>query len=237
MMSDAMRTTGAGFGKARSEHAPWVATGLVAVALAVPGCGWLGIDDEQGALIASGDGHVDVNGVTNEPTGPVATAATIQTPIGELAVETYDSELGPCVTFHLPEQRKQAQCLQTSGIVPDKDVTGAPGASIEGINGAAWNAGLVHDDIGMLHYGLAHPSIVEVHVEVEDGGDPAVFDVIRAPNVADLRAFVAWSGPDDARHRLVGYDGHGCQVDTETVDVRGRHGGEKPGLPRADDGC
>lgn len=236
MLSEAMRLTGTGAGKGAARRAVVAAAGLAAVALLLPGCAWLGIDDAM-SVMESGDGRVDINGVANEPTGPVATAAKVQTPIGELTVETYDSKLGPCATFHLPGQRNEAQCLQTSGIVPGKDVTGAPGASIEGINGAAWNAGLVHDDIGMLHYGLAHPSVVEVHVEVEDGDDPAVFDVVRAPNVAGLRAYVAWSGPDDGGHRLVGYDEQGCQVDADTLDVRAGPEGQKPGIPEAGQGC
>lgn len=236
-MTDAIRPTGTVIGRDLVRRFVLVTPVLVAVALAMPGCAWRGIDDDTMTVIDSGDGRVDVNGVTNEPTGPVATAATIQTPIGELTVETYDSKLGPCVTFNIPRQGRDAQCLQTSGIAPDKEVAGAPGASIEGINGAAWNAGLVHDDIGMLHYGLAHPSVVEVHVEVDDTNDPAVFDVIRAPNVAGLRAYVAWSSPDDAGHRLVGYDGQGCEVDADTVDVRAGPEGQKPGIPEADQGC
>lgn len=125
---------------------------------------------------------------------------------------------------------RNAGCLRASGVDPDKPVTGNPDSgSAEGINGWGWNAGLTHDDIGMIHAGLAHPTVTKVAVEPPDEGPPLLeFATLTAPNVEGLAVYFAYSPPGVARYRLVAYDAHGCQVDVDPVDLAGMQA-EPPG--------
>lgn len=175
--------------------------------------------------VGSGGGTMEVNGVPNEPTTDKVVALRLESPLGIVAVETYDSQIGPCYDVVFPDGRREANCLLTSGIDPSRSVTGGPEGSIEGLNGATWNAGLTESGIGMFHHGLAHPTVRTVTVEPDDGSTARSFPVVRAPNVDGLAVYLAWSDEGVDRYRLGGYDADGCLIDQEPIPL----GNARPG--------
>jgi hypothetical protein len=187
-----------------------------------------------GETVEVGGGRVSINGVANEAAGTKVVALRTDSPLGELVVQTYDSKLGPCYDLVFEDGRREAQCLASSGIIPDKEVTGNPTTgSIEGLNGPAWNAGLTESGIGMMHYGIAHPSISKVHLEPSDGGGAIEAHLAEAPNIPGLKVYVVWTPPGMDQYRLAGYDDNGCGVDSSLHSVTGG----MPGPPGAANNC
>lgn len=210
---------------------------LAPIVILVVGAGWaqarsLGIFG--GETVEIGEGKVSINGVDNEATASKVVALRTDSPLGELVVQTYDSKLGACYDLVFEDGRREAQCLAASGITPDQEVTGNPTTgSIEGLNGPAWNSGLTESGIGMLHYGIAHPSISKVQLEPSDGGEAIEAKLADAPNIPDLKVYVVWTPPGMDHYRLAGYDDNGCMVDSSLYSVTGGI----PGLPGAENGC
>lgn len=198
-----------------------VRTGLmvgIVMLILTPACGVVDRLSGSGAeTVESGGSTVEVNGVPNEPTTAKAEAMRLDSPLGIIVIETYNSQIGPCYDLVFPDSRREANCLHGSGIDPTKPVTGRPDDSIEGLNGPSWNAGLTESGIGMFHHGIAHPTVRTVTVEPEDDSTATSFPVTRAPNVDGLAVYVAWSVEDVDRYLLAGYDADGCLVDWEHV--------------------
>lgn len=180
--------------------------------------GW-GADggDLEMTTVESGGGVVAIDGVQNEPTTAKVEMMRLASPLGVVALETYDSKLGPCYDVVFPDGRREANCLRASGIDPSKPVTGRPDGSIEGLNGPSWNAGLTEPGIGMFHHGLAHPTVRTVTIEPADGSTATSFPVVPAPNVNGLAVYVAWSPEGLDGYLLAGYDADGCLVDWQPV--------------------
>lgn len=191
---------------------------LPVVAVLATGCWSFGVEVTE----VSGD-RVTINGVSNDPVGEVVVAGEVETPLGAFVVSTYDSRIGPCYDVRFPDGRSEAGCLAGSGIDPTRPITGRPGDSIEGLNGGWINLGLEDPGapVGILHHGLAHPTVTTVTVE-PDGGEPfGSFPVLAAPNVDGLVVFLAWATPGLDRYTLAAYGADGCLLDADEVALGG----------------
>lgn len=191
---------------------------LVPALLLLAGCG-LGTRGET--LSVSGD-RIEINGTPNEATGAKVEAARIPTPAGDFVVWTYPSRVGPCYDLEYPDGERTAGCLETSGIKPHQPVAGrgGPGTSYA-INPAAFNYGMTTDaDIGMVLHGAAHPAVEEVRIMPLDGStEPLLFTPFDAPNVEDLRIFVAWVPKAVTDYRLEALDAQGCVLSSQRTMI------------------
>lgn len=196
------------------------------LAVVAAGCGLLPLGESAETIESSGD-RVVMNGVANDPVGAVEIAGSVTSPLGEFVVEMYDSELGPCYDLAFPDGRSEAPCLRSSGVRPERPVTGTPDGSIEGINGGALDIGIDQPDagIGMLHHGLAHPSVAVVTIEPADEDGIAIggFPLVTSAEVPGLQMFLAWSPLGVDEYVLAGYDEDGCLVDADHVSLTDRH--------------
>lgn len=205
-----------------------VVSGVVVAVLA--GCRFVG-GPGGGSSVESDGARFEVDGVANDPVGEKVVAASLDSPLGVLTVETYRSSLGPCADLVHPDGEREANCLPTSGIDPDRPVTGTPDGSIEVINGPSLNLGLggPGEGVGWLHWGLAHPAVARVVVQ-EAGGDGAgdEFEVVNAPNVPGLAVYVVWTAEGVGDHQLAAYDADGCLLEVDPFSPTDPFG-EEPG--------
>ena len=214
-----------------------VSSGAVVVALT--GCAW-GLD--SGVEVHEFDGtRITINDQTSDPIdGERLVAATVTTPVGDIVVETHESEIGVCYTLTAPAALAEVSfdrigCSDGTGITPNRPIMGTPPGSTQAINGPSSNVGLQQPDagIGMLHHGFAHPSVDQLVLEPSDGSAALTgFPIIEVPGAPGWAVYLAWSPPDVAAYTLGAFDVDGCLLEQEPA-VHLRAEAEAPPDPSA----
>ena len=167
-----------------------------------------------------GEGRVEIGDLTNDPIISKSIVLTTDSPLGTLVVETYESDLGACADLIIPARPPDAVCLMGSGVDPDKPVTGNPTTgSIQAINGPAWNAGLTEPGMGMLHHGLAHPSVAKVMIEPADGAASIEAMLAQPTDLGGVGVFLIWTPPGIDRYVLAAYDQNGCLLQASPMSL------------------